>query len=289
MEMKRAREVAIAVAREAGQFIRSKVDRIQQISYKSSESDLVTDVDQKAEEIIRERLLEVFPEHAILGEEGVEPGAEAAKRALRVAAREEYLWIVDPIDGTTNFIHGIPFFSVSVAFAVRGVVRLGIVYDPMRDECFIAEKGCGASVNGMPIYVSEEQTLAESVVSTGFSGLKKHHCESKKKGVFALTGQVRNMRNLGSAALELAYVAAGRMSGYWEIDLNAWDVAAGGLLVREAGGRVSDTLGEPFDLNVRNVLGTNGHIHKQVLRTLQEVGATGYENSTKKDTHMKGD
>lgn len=271
------REVAITASRAAGEMIRSNVERIARITVKSSPSDLVTEVDREAERVIRNRILEAFPEHAILGEEGVDPGIDAAKRAVAEMAGREHLWIVDPIDGTTNFIHGFPFFCVSVAFAVKGDLRLGVIYDPLHEELFVAEKGKGATLNGAPINVSSEKTLASSLFGTGFPNPKKGG--NRRDGILRMVPRVRNVRTTGSAALHLAYVAAGRLTGFWEVGLNAWDVAAGVLLVTEAGGKISDTLGRPYQLDVRHLLATNGWIHEEALKTLREIGETGFKAS----------
>lgn len=266
MEAKRKRDVAIAAAREAGALIRENAHRVKKVAFKTSESDLVTDIDKRSEEIIRRHILQSFPDHDILGEEGVEPGPAASSDALAEMRDAEHLWIVDPIDGTTNFVHGFPFFCVSIALAEMGEVTLGIVYDPMREEWFIAEKGKGATVNGERMRVSRDEKLSECLMSSGFPS-ESH----KGAGLFALRPRVRNVRIAGSAALQLAHVAAGRVSGYWEWDVNAWDVAAGVLLVEEAGGRVTDTAGRPYDLSVSHILATNGHIHDKVADILAKA------------------
>lgn len=277
MEDSRERDVAIAAAHEAGQLIRENVNRMKKISVKSSENDLVTEVDKKAEKMIRRHILHTFPEHDILGEEEVEPGAEASVRALEESRDAEHLWIIDPIDGTTNFIHGFPFFCVSIALAERGELKLGVIYDPMMDEWFVAEKGKGATVNGETIHVSKEVTMSESLLSSGFPAIEKGSRSINQEGLFGLIPKVRNIRTAGSAALQLAYVAAGRLSGFWEINLNVWDIAAAVLMVKEAGGQVSDTLGRPYHLGVRHILATNGLIHDQVVDTLKEIRSTGFE------------
>ena len=277
MFIEQARQIACRAAAEAGERIREKVHHIKRISLKTSESDLVTEVDKQAEEIIRSTLLHAFPDHDILGEEGVPPGKEASIRALEEKLDKDYLWIVDPIDGTTNFIHGFPFFCVSIALAVKGELQLGVIYDPMRDDWFVAEKGNGATLNGETVRVSQEERLSESLIASGFPPAKNGP-SMDRKAFFVLLPKVRNIRVAGSAALELAYVAAGRLSGFWEINLNAWDIAAGALLVSEAGGEISDTLGNPYDLRARNVVATNGRIQQQVIDTLKETQSTGFEN-----------
>lgn len=261
--------VAVNTASKAGQWIKSKVGQNNQFTSKGSISDLVTEVDKGAETLIRKLIYTYFPDHKILGEEGAEPGAEGAKKALERLKDEEYVWIVDPIDGTTNFIHGLPFFSVSIALAFRGEVIVGVVYDPMRDELFVAEKGKGAYVHGKKVSVSKEAALSDSLLATGFPTDRVEMLPLNLKQLSALAPQVRNIRASGSAALHLAYVAAGRLTGFWEMNLNAWDIAAGSLLVKEAGGRISDLSGEPYRLDVRNVLATNGLIHDAAIEALK--------------------
>nr|WP_208915808.1 inositol monophosphatase family protein [Paenibacillus uliginis] len=268
--------VAINCAAKAGEWIKSRIGTVKQLSTKTSAQDLVTEVDKGAEQMIRKLILTHFPDHAILGEEGVEPGAEASMKALEAAKEEPYLWIVDPIDGTTNYVHGFPFYSVSIALAHKGEVIVGVVYDPSRDELFIAEKGKGAYVHGNPTLVSKESSLSQSLLATGFPMDTSFNLPQNMAGLQALLPKVRNVRGGGSAALHMAYVAAGRLSGYWELGLNAWDVAAGALLIQESGGKVTDTEGRPYDLAVRNVVATNGAIHESVLDTLSEAEATGF-------------
>jgi myo-inositol-1(or 4)-monophosphatase len=181
----------------------------------------------------------------------------------------EYLWIVDPVDGTTNYVHGFPFYSVSIALAYRGQVIVGVVYDPSRDELFVAERGKGAYVHGRKMSVSSEKTLSQSLIATGFPADPIVALPANLKNMQALAPKVRNLRVAGSAALHLAYVAAGRLSGFWEHNLSAWDIAAGALLVEEAGGRMSDMENGPYRLAVRNVAATNGWIHEELIQELQ--------------------
>jgi myo-inositol-1(or 4)-monophosphatase len=235
----------------------------------------VTEVDKGSETMIRNLVHTHFPEHSFLGEEGVEPGPEASVRALQSVRDAEYLWIVDPVDGTTNFVHGFPFFSVSIALAHKGEVIVGVVYDPMRDELFVAEKGKGAYVHGRRMSVSQEGTLRESLLATGFPADPNFALPLNMKGLNALAPQVRNIRSGGSAALHMAYVAAGRLSGFWEFGLNSWDLAAGSLLVAESGGSVTDIKGNPYDLGVRHVAASNGLIHDQFLGELKKADAAG--------------
>ncbi|OXS56855.1 inositol monophosphatase [Cohnella sp. CIP 111063] len=260
--------VAVNCAAKAGEWIKSKSGNITQLDTKYSAQDLVTEVDKGAERMIRNLVATHFPDHSFLGEEGVEPGPKASAKALEAVSDAEYLWIVDPVDGTTNYVHGFPFYSISIALAHRGEVIVGVVYDPSRDELFVAERGKGAYVHGRKMSVSQEETLSQSLVATGFPADPHAALPANLADIQAIAPKVRNLRVAGSAALHLAYVAAGRLSGFWEHNLSAWDVAAGSLLVQEAGGRMSDFGGEPYQLAVRNVLASNGRIHDELSREL---------------------
>lgn len=263
--------VAINCAAKAGEWIKSKQGNFTQLDLKYSMHDIVTEVDKGAERMIRNLISTHFPTHSFLGEEGVEAGPEAASKAISEAIDAEYLWIVDPVDGTTNYVHGFPFYSVSIALAHRGQVIVGVIYDPSRDELFVAERGKGAYVHGRKLSVSEEETLRQSLVATGFPPDHLVALPANLQEIAAIAPKVRNVRSGGSAALHLAYVAAGRLSGFWEHNLNAWDAAAGSLLVEEAGGRISDLTGEPYHLGVRNIAATNGRIHEELVALLQAV------------------
>ncbi len=268
--------VAINTAAKAGEWIMNKQGNVNRVALKSSSRDLVTEVDKGSETMIRNLLMTHFPNHSFLGEEGVEPGPGASARALREVSDAEYLWIVDPIDGTTNLVHGFPFYSVSIALVHQGEVIVGVVYDPSRDELFVAEKGKGAYVRGKKMSVSTEGMLRDSLVATGFPADQTGAFSVNMAGIQAVAPKVRNIRSAGSAAMHLAYVAAGRLSGFWEIGLNAWDIAAGALLIQESGGRITDTAGKPYSLAVRNVIGSNGLIHDELQQELAEAKATGF-------------
>lgn len=270
-------QVAIRAAKEAGAMIRQRCGRAAKMMVKANEYDLVTEVDKACEEIVRRHVTEHFPTHGILGEEGVAPGSEASAQAVEASRDEEYLWVIDPIDGTTNFIHGFPHSVVSIGVAHRGEVVVGVIYDPFREELFHGRRGEGAYLNGERMQVSKEARLEEAVLATGFPTDLQRARMLNMKGMHALAPIVRNFRALGTAALHLAYIAAGRLSGFWEIDLNAWDLSAGSLLIQEAGGRVTDTQGTDYHLGVRHIAATNGSIHDDLLRVLNESQATGYE------------
>lgn len=266
--------VAINCAAKAGEWIKSKLGSVNQYDTKYSMNDLVTEFDKGSERMIRNLIATHFPDHDFLGEEGVEPGPEASLKAIRELADSEYLWIVDPIDGTTNYIHGFPFYSVSIALAHRGQVIVGVVYDPSRDELFVAERGKGAYVHGRKMQVSAESALSNSLIATGYPVDPHHALPANMKEIQALAPKVRNLRNLGSAALQLAYVAAGRLSGYWEHNLSAWDLAAGSLLIEEAGGRITDLSGQPYHLAVRDICASNKSIHEELVGELLLAGGT---------------
>jgi len=266
--------VAINCASKAGEWIKTKLGNHASLDIKYSSHDLVTEIDKGSERLIKNLVMTHFPHHSFLGEEGVEPGPEASTLALENIRDAEYLWIVDPIDGTTNFVHGFPFFCVSIALAHNGEVIVGVVYDPMKDELFVAEKGKGAYVHGKRMQVCKDDTLRDSLVATGLPADHHYALPLNLKGIQAVAPQVRNLRIAGSAAMHMAYVAAGRLSGFWEIGLNSWDLAAGSLLVQESGGVVTSTVGKPYDLGVRNVVASNGLIQEELIKALAEAKAS---------------
>jgi len=249
------------IAREAGALLMSYFDRNIKIEYKG-DVDLVTAADRASEKLIVERLQARWPQHGIVGEEGTRTDTGAA-----------YRWFVDPLDGTTNFAHGYPVFCVSIALARQDdQLEVGVLYDPTRDELFAAERGGGATLNGKPMHVSTTTRLAESILGTGFPSHKRH----KNPNIHfyqQITLRSHGVRRAGSAALDLANVAAGRYDGFWEFHLNPWDTAAGVLIVQEAGGTVTRFDGSPFRLDSREVLATNGLIHEEVMENFREIFA----------------
>jgi myo-inositol-1(or 4)-monophosphatase len=253
---------AVAIAQQTGAMLREALGSAKQIERKSSEIDLVTQYDLAAEELIANGLRAAFPTHGLMAEEG---GATAADSG--------YVWHIDPIDGTNNFAHGIPFFAVSMALYRENEPVVGLVYEPMRDECFTAVAGEGAHLlhNGRKtaLRVTMAERLVDSILATGFP-YDRHTSElDNMRQLSAFLKQVQGVRRMGSAALDLAYVAAGRLDGYWEFKLNSWDVAAGVLLVQEAGGRVTMMDGRPFSLASKlSLVASNGRIHQDMLTTL---------------------
>jgi myo-inositol-1(or 4)-monophosphatase len=226
------------LARQAGDILRAGYGRRPQIHYKGV-IDLVTDVDHESEDYLLGEIRRCFPDHAIQTEEsGSIPGGS-------VGGQDCCVWYIDPMDGTVNFAHGLPFFAVSIGYAEGGAMRLGAVYDPLRDEMYLAQRGRGAWLNGRPIHVSAVDNLDQSLLVTGFPyDIRTHPVNNLVHfNHFMLLSQ--GVRRLGSAALDLCYVAAGRLDGFWEVRLKPWDVAAGGLIVEEAGGAVTDIQGDP--------------------------------------------
>ena len=251
---------AISAAHAAGALQLEAQDVPVEISFKSSFNDLVTQYDPKCEAVIRDILLAAFPHHTILGEEdGEQQGVDTDHR-----------WHVDPIDGTTNFAHGFPFYCTSIALEERGELVLGVIYDAVRDELFTATKGGGAFLNGKPLGVSTRSELRQALVGSAFY-YSEDAPTALNPEVERLLPHIRSLRRTGSAALDLAYVAAGRLDAFWEIRLNSWDIAAGSLLIREAGGTVTNRLGEPQQLAGPSIVASNGHIHAALLATLGET------------------
>ena len=227
------RRVAVDAARAAGRLLRDELSGARRIAYKGSPTNLVTEMDQRAEALILERLRGAFPDDAILAEEH---GAAAGRSGRR--------WIVDPLDGTTNYAHGVPVFGVSIALEEAGRPVLGVVYDPTRDELFVGERGAGATLNDVPIRVSATATIGESLLVTGFPYDIRETTDTNLKEYAAMSLRAQAVRRLGSAVIDLAYVACGRLDAFWEMGLSPWDMAAGALLVTEAGGLVADLQGE---------------------------------------------
>jgi myo-inositol-1(or 4)-monophosphatase len=255
--------VALDAARGAGRLLREELGGTRHIRHKRSVIDLVTEMDHRAETFIVERLLEAFPDHAVLAEEsGVTDG------------RSQYRWLIDPLDGTTNYAHGLPIFAVSVALERAGVVELGVAYDPSRDECFVAERGRGATLNGEAIRVSGVDTLDQALLVTGFPYDIRTTAATNLPEYAVLSVRAQAVRRLGSAVVDLCWVACGRLEGFWELALGPWDMAAGGLIVGEAGGRVTNVRGGPWRLEGPGILASNGLVHDAILSELGAAQAT---------------
>lgn len=223
--------------------------------------DLVTEVDRDVERMFRALIASRFPTHAVLAEEFERQGDRQREA--------EYCWVFDPVDGTTNYAHGLPIFCSAAALERNGQPLVGAVYDPSRRELFTAERGLGAWVNGVPLRVSSADTLIDSLLCTGFP-YSVHEDSERLVGLFGdFLRQARAVRRLGSAAIDLCYVAAGRLDGFWEVHLNPWDVSAGALIVEEAGGRVSDLSGGEFASRNGQIIASNGRIHNEMVATIR--------------------
>lgn len=248
---------AIEAARRAGQILRENYNKPHQVSYKGV-IDMVTEMDRESERLVTEMLRGAFPEYGILGEEGSKSTDQYTSR-----------WIIDPLDGTTNYKNNYPLFGVSIALEKQGEITVGVVYNPVLDEMFSAEKGKGATLNGSSIHVTETVELGKSLVATGFPydawTSPANNCAELERFVKSTI----SLRSDGSAALDLCHIACGRLDGYWELDLESWDMAAGALIVQEAGGMVSQVNGQPFNHLQRNVLASNGLIHQAMVEKLR--------------------
>ena len=253
-------EFVVGLCREAGQVGLRRFGESLEVSLKG-EVDLVTDVDLVLDRLITNTIIGRFPEHTVMSEE---------------AWREEaprpggYVWLVDPLDGTTNYVHGYPAFCVSVALVRANEILTGCIYDPLREEVFYAEKGSGATLNGRAIAVSAVDKLIRSLLSTGFPYRRASLPEDNVGNLGRVLNRIQGVRRSGSLALDLAYVACGRLDGHWELSVKPWDTAAGGLLIMEAGGRISRIGGEHWTPFEADIVATNGRIHDQLLAVLGE-------------------
>ena len=257
--MSKELDTALSAASKAGEVLRAAFGIEHDITYKG-EVDLVTEVDAEAEQVIRNELLGTFPTHGMLAEEGGELAGEAEAR-----------WIVDPLDGTTNYAHGLSIFCVSIALQRAGEVVLGVVHDPMGEETFIAERGRGATLNGDPINVSDTGELIRALIATGLPYDRAEMPEALELfGRFAAS--TRGMRRLGSTALDLCYVASGRLEGYYERGIWPWDLAGGSVILEEAGGRLTNYRGDKLELAGREIVASNGRLHSAMTRLTGEYG-----------------
>jgi myo-inositol-1(or 4)-monophosphatase len=252
--------VAIEAAREAGTFLKENVGRVRTIETKKGEDrNLVSEIDRGSEERIIRMIKSRYPSHEILAEESGGTTGSA-----------EYKWIIDPLDGTTNFLHGVPIFCVTIAIEHRGEIVGGVVYDPNLGELFSAEQGSGAFLNGNKLHVSATGRLIDSLLITGFPYDIAVNPDYAVEHFVNFLMEGRGIRRLGSAAMDLSYVAAGRFDGFWEVNLNPWDMAAGVLFIREAGGLVTDFFGGPSTIYNKQVLATNGIIHDAMVKILKK-------------------
>ncbi len=249
-------EIAEKTAREAGVILLENLGKVKEIEFKAKNS-LVTEVDKLSEEIIISNIKSSFPEHAIFAEE-----------SGRDSITSDHVWLIDPIDGTTNYAHAYPFFSISIALEVRGEVIVGLVYDPVKDEMFTAEEGKGAFLNGEPIAVSKSDAIEHSHVCTGFMHEVEWMVEANIKHFGNFIRRARAVRRDGSAALDLCYVACGRFDGFWELGLNPWDTAAAVLILKEAGGHVCKFTGDQYSIYDKEILATNSIVQDQMMEIL---------------------
>jgi myo-inositol-1(or 4)-monophosphatase len=257
--------IATMAARQAGKIILRAQDQAEKLNIvEKGHNDFATQVDRAAEEIIIETIKKAYPHHSILGEE----------TGLTESDEKENLWIIDPLDGTTNFLHGFPQFAISIAFKQQDKVMHGVVYDPVRDELFSASRGRGAQVNGRRIRVSNAEKLEHSLLGTGFPFREFTHLDNYLKFFRALIPYCAGIRRAGSAALDLSYVAAGRLDGFWEFGLKPWDVAAASLFIQEAGGYVTTIDGDNDFMGASSILAAGPKIH-QLMMDLYERSIKG--------------
>lgn len=257
-DLKKIKRIAEEAARSAGDLLRDGLLKDFKISYKGA-VDLVTEIDMASEDLIVNIIKQRFPDHLILAEEG-----------HRDEKGSGYKWIIDPLDGTTNYAHRFPFFCVSIGVEVDGEVMFGIVYDPLRDEAFTAEKGKGTYLNNKVISVSTTARLADSLLVTGFAYDVRESARNNFNHFYNFSLKSIGVRRTGSAALDLCYVASGRLDGFWEMNLSPWDTAAGYLIVREAGGKVTDFSGGMFSIYSREILASNSKIHEEMVDILRK-------------------
>lgn len=253
--------IATRAAREAGRLIRRYVDRVDMLDISTKgRNDFVTQVDRQAEAEIIRVISGAYPDHSILAEESGQRSAD-----------ETHEWVIDPLDGTTNFLHGIPHFAVSIAYRQNGRLESGLVYDPLREEIFVASRGQGAHLNDRRIRVSKRSSMDGALLGTGFPFRLPQHMDAYLATFRTLMNQCGDVRRAGSAALDLAYVAAGRLDGFWEIGLAEWDLAAGCLLIQEAGGLVGDFSGSNQHMKSGNVIAGTPKVFKGILQSIHPV------------------
>ena len=251
-------EFAKSTAIEAGSILMQHFGKISSIKKKSTEIDLVTNADIESETFILNKIKTTFPQHQIIAEE-----------SNLTQGSSDYRWIIDPLDGTTNFVHNLPIFSVSIGLQYNEETVLGVVYNPAVDKCFWAEKNDGAFLNGKPIHITSTITLSNSLLVTGFPYIHDDRWEKGFDLFKDLYRRTQGIRRLGAATLDFCFVAMGRFDGFWEFGLQPWDVCAGAIILEEAGGKVSDWNDSPMPFSGQRVLATNGHIHGEMLDVLR--------------------
>ena len=250
----------IQISKEAGEIVREGFGKNFSIEYKTNASNLVTEIDKKSEALIIDFINKEFPGHSVLAEESGEHGTSS-----------EYLWVIDPLDGTTNFAHGLPIFAVSVGVQKNGETICGVVYDVMRDEIYSAEKGSGSFRNGMKLKVSSNDNLRKSVLVTGFPYDIAENPDHAIERFIASLKAARAVRRLGSAAIDFCYVASGVFDGFWEVHLHPWDICAGKLIVEEAGGLVTNFYDEKINIYSKQILATNNLVHNPMIQLLSNL------------------
>lgn len=248
----------LLITREAGVIVREGFGKNFQIEFKTGDNNLVTEIDKKSEQTIIEFIQKKYPSHGILAEERGELKKES-----------EYLWVIDPLDGTTNFAHGLPIFSVSIGLQKNNKIIAGAVYDVMHDIMYSSESGSGAFANEKKIYVSKSESISQSMLVTGFPYNVKDNPENAFERFETLTRNSRAVRRLGSAAIDFCYVAAGVFEGFWEVHLHPWDICAGKLIVEEAGGLVTDFDGKKIDIFSKRILASNSFVHNKMVELLK--------------------
>jgi myo-inositol-1(or 4)-monophosphatase len=254
-------EIAIEAALEAGKYLKENVGNIRHIERKDGqETNLVTEIDKQSEQMIIEKIKQYFPDHDFLCE-------ETGKHNVK----SDYRWIIDPLDGTVNFTHGLPLFCVSIGLEYKGTIQLGVVYDPSANELFTAERGKGAFLNNRRMQVTKTNKLIESMLVTGFPYNVRENPDHALEHFTNFLMEAQAIRRLGSAALDICYVAAGRFEGFWEVNLHPWDVAAGVLILLEAGGTWTDFHGLSTSVYNPQLLASNGSIHKEMIRVLKKA------------------
>jgi myo-inositol-1(or 4)-monophosphatase len=256
MELEQIKKIGVQAAIKAGEVLRSFQGGPLSVRKKGA-IDLVTEADIASEKVILETVLSEFPDHSVLAEE-----------SGRISGDDRFQWVIDPLDGTTNFAHGLDLYAVSIAFALAGEVVVGLVLAPASGQLFVAIKGEGATLNGRAIGISQEKMLSNSLLVTGFPYNVSDRIESLMSRFSRCTVASQGVRRLGSAALDLCYVACGRFEGFWEENLKPWDTAAGALIAREAGGEVTDFSRTPFSRDMLEIAATNGFIHQELLKLL---------------------